>query len=89
MSQPRPRAGTNCRRRAVDSGGQVGSLSAGTTVPDATLAASGPRAAYRPALTTVQVEHRLEATADHSAAALPGLGWGTVNPVAALTTLLP
>ncbi|WP_280460004.1 hypothetical protein [Nocardia carnea] len=89
MSRPRPRAGTNCRRRAVDSGGQVVNLSAATTVPAATLAAAEPRAAYRPALTAAQVEHRPEATADHSAAALPGLGRGTVHPVAALTTLLP
>jgi type VII secretion-associated serine protease mycosin len=47
--------------------------------------------AYRPALSAAQVKHRLEATANHPAAALPdpGLGWGTVNPMAAVTTLLP
>jgi type VII secretion-associated serine protease mycosin len=47
--------------------------------------------AYRPALTAAQVKHRLEATANHPAAALPdpGLGWGTVNPMAAVTALLP
>ncbi|EME65646.1 peptidase S8/S53 subtilisin kexin sedolisin [Amycolatopsis decaplanina DSM 44594] len=47
--------------------------------------------AYRPQLSAEQVKHRLEATADHPAAALPDaqLGWGTVNAMAAVTTLLP
>ncbi|GHF44780.1 type VII secretion-associated serine protease mycosin [Amycolatopsis bartoniae] len=47
--------------------------------------------AYRPTLTAAQVKHRLEATANHPAAALPdpGLGWGTVNLMAAVTTVLP
>ncbi|EWC60577.1 subtilase family protein [Actinokineospora spheciospongiae] len=47
--------------------------------------------AYRPTLTAAQVKHRLEATANHPAAALPdpGLGWGTVNPMAAVTAVLP
>ncbi|AGM08039.1 type VII secretion-associated serine protease mycosin [Amycolatopsis keratiniphila] len=47
--------------------------------------------AYRPQLSAEQVKHRLEATADHPAAELPDtrLGWGTVNAMAAVTTLLP
>ncbi|WP_370942291.1 type VII secretion-associated serine protease mycosin [Amycolatopsis sp. cg5] len=47
--------------------------------------------AYHPDLTAEAVRHRLEATADHPAAALPdpGLGWGTVNLVAAVTSVLP
>jgi membrane-anchored mycosin MYCP len=47
--------------------------------------------AYRPGLNAAQVKHRLETTANHPAAALPdpGLGWGTVNPLAAVTTVLP
>ena len=34
--------------------------------------------AYHPALTAAEIKHRLEATADHPAAALPdaGMGWG-------------
>lgn len=47
--------------------------------------------AYRPHLTADQVRHRLTVTADHPAAALPDpeLGWGTVDPMAAVTTILP
>ena len=47
--------------------------------------------AYRPELTAAQVAHRLEATAIHPPAALPdpGLGWGTVDPLAAVTAVLP
>jgi type VII secretion-associated serine protease mycosin len=47
--------------------------------------------AYRPGLSAAQVKHRLEATATHPAAALPdaALGWGMVNPMAALSTVLP
>lgn len=47
--------------------------------------------AYHPRLTAKQVKHRLEVTADHPATALPdpGFGWGTVNPMAAVTTVLP
>ncbi|MGW4132286.1 type VII secretion-associated serine protease mycosin [Amycolatopsis japonica] len=47
--------------------------------------------AYRPHLSAEQVKHRLEATADHPPAVLPDpqLGWGTVNAMAAVTTLLP
>ncbi|ANN21672.1 type VII secretion-associated serine protease mycosin [Amycolatopsis orientalis] len=47
--------------------------------------------AYRPELSAEQVKRRLEATADHPAAALPDaqLGWGTVNALAAVTMLLP
>ncbi|QKV74011.1 type VII secretion-associated serine protease mycosin [Amycolatopsis sp. Hca4] len=47
--------------------------------------------AYHPQLSAPQVKRRLELTADHPAAALPdpGFGWGTVNPVAAVTTVLP
>jgi membrane-anchored mycosin MYCP len=47
--------------------------------------------AYRPGLSAAQVKHRLLATATHPAAALPdpALGWGMVNPMAALSTVLP
>jgi len=46
---------------------------------------------YRPELTAAQVKHRLEITADHPASALPSpqLGWGVVNPYAAVTAVLP
>jgi type VII secretion-associated serine protease mycosin len=48
------------------------------------------RAAH-PDLTVAQVKHRLEATADHPASVLPDpqLGWGVVNPYAAVTQVLP
>ncbi|MFD9888094.1 type VII secretion-associated serine protease mycosin [Amycolatopsis sp. NPDC059027] len=47
--------------------------------------------AYRPTLSAAQVKHRLLATATHPAAKLPdpALGWGTVNPMAAVTAVLP
>jgi membrane-anchored mycosin MYCP len=47
--------------------------------------------AYRPGLSAAQVKHRLLATATHPAVALPdpALGWGMVNPLAAVTTVLP
>lgn len=47
--------------------------------------------AYRPGLSAAQVLHRLQATADHPAAALPdpGAGWGVVNPLSAVATVLP
>jgi type VII secretion-associated serine protease mycosin len=47
--------------------------------------------AYHPELTAAQVKHRLEATADRPPANVPdsGFGWGTVNPTAAVTAVLP
>ena len=44
-----------------------------------------------PDLTAVQVKRRIEITADDPAGDLPDkrLGWGTINPVAALTDVLP
>ncbi|MDX8056152.1 type VII secretion-associated serine protease mycosin [Lentzea sp. BCCO 10_0798] len=47
--------------------------------------------AYRPGLTAAQVKHRLEATADRPPANVPdaAFGWGTVNPAAAVTAVLP
>ncbi|HVQ94490.1 MAG TPA: type VII secretion-associated serine protease mycosin [Mycobacteriales bacterium] len=47
--------------------------------------------AYHPKLTAAQVVHRLELTADHPGTTLPdaGLGWGVVDPYAAVTALLP
>jgi membrane-anchored mycosin MYCP len=47
--------------------------------------------AYHPKLTAAQVLHRLEATADGPPANTPdsGFGWGTVNPLAAVTAVLP
>lgn len=46
---------------------------------------------YHPALTAAQVINRIEATADHPAGSLPdpGLGWGEVDPYAAVTAVLP
>ena len=46
---------------------------------------------YRPGLTAAQVERRLEATADHPSGRLPdlALGYGVVDPTAAVTTALP
>lgn len=46
---------------------------------------------YRPALKADEVRHRLEATADHPTGLLPDpqLGYGMVDPVAAVTTALP
>ncbi|GAA1027976.1 MULTISPECIES: type VII secretion-associated serine protease mycosin [Amycolatopsis] len=48
------------------------------------------RARY-PDLTAAQVKHRLEATADHPASVLPSpaVGWGVVNPYAAVSRILP
>lgn len=47
--------------------------------------------AYRPGLSAAQVRHRLEATADHPAATMPDpeFGFGTVNPLAAVSAVLP
>jgi membrane-anchored mycosin MYCP len=46
---------------------------------------------YLPTLTAQQVVQRIEATADHPPGALPSsrLGWGEVDPYAAVTALLP
>ncbi|WP_394617262.1 type VII secretion-associated serine protease mycosin [Lentzea sp. JNUCC 0626] len=47
--------------------------------------------AYHPHLTAAQVKHRLEVTADRPPANVPdpGLGWGIVNPMTAVTAILP
>jgi membrane-anchored mycosin MYCP len=46
---------------------------------------------YRPKLTAAQVRHRLETTADHPTVRLPdpSLGYGIIDPVSAVTTVLP
>ena len=46
---------------------------------------------YRPALKADEVRHRLEATADHPSGRLPDprVGYGMVDPVAAVTSALP
>ena len=46
--------------------------------------------AYHPQLTAAQVKQRLEMTASHPATALPdqALGWGTVNPMAAVSSVV-
>ncbi|WP_395474525.1 type VII secretion-associated serine protease mycosin [Saccharopolyspora spinosa] len=46
---------------------------------------------YRPTLTAAEVRHRLLTTADHPGSTLPdrALGFGVVDPYAALSTLLP
>ena len=47
--------------------------------------------AYHPELTAPQIKHRLEATANRPPTEVPdqGLGWGTVNIMAAVTAVLP
>jgi type VII secretion-associated serine protease mycosin len=46
--------------------------------------------AYRPGLTAAQVRNRLKVTADHAPNVPdPAVGWGVVNPLAALATVLP
>jgi membrane-anchored mycosin MYCP len=47
--------------------------------------------AYHPRLTAPQVKHRLEVTANRPPTEVPdpGLGWGTVNLSAAVSTVLP
>ena len=47
--------------------------------------------AYHPKLTAAQVKNRLQATADSPPANAPdtAFGWGTVNPAAAVTSVLP
>jgi subtilisin family serine protease len=47
--------------------------------------------AYRPGLTVAQVRHRIEVTADHPAGIVPNaqVGWGVVDPYAAVTAELP
>lgn len=46
---------------------------------------------YRPTLTAAEVRHRMLTTADHPGSTLPdrALGFGVVDPYAALSTLLP
>ncbi len=46
--------------------------------------------AYHPELNAAQVKQRLEMTASHPATALPdpALGWGTVNPTAAVSSVV-
>lgn len=47
--------------------------------------------AYHPQLTAAQVKHRLQVTADPPSSTVPDprLGWGVVNPYAAVTSILP
>lgn len=48
--------------------------------------------AYRPELSAAQVVHRIQVTADHPAAGPlpdPQLGWGEVDPYAAVSAVLP
>jgi membrane-anchored mycosin MYCP len=47
--------------------------------------------AYRPELSAAQVKRRMELTADHPGTSLPdpAMGWGVVNPWAAVTTEIP
>jgi type VII secretion-associated serine protease mycosin len=46
---------------------------------------------YRPELSAAQVKRRMELTADHPGTVLPdpAMGWGVVNPWAAVTTEIP
>jgi len=69
-------------------------LVAGEGTSFATAFVSGVAAlvrSYLPALTAAQVVNRIEATADHPAGPLPSalLGWGEVDPYAAVTAVLP
>jgi membrane-anchored mycosin MYCP len=69
-------------------------LVAGEGTSFATAFVSGVAAlvrSYLPGLTAAQVVDRIEATADHPAGKLPGalLGWGEVDPYAAVTAVLP
>ena len=74
--------------------GGVGLVSSAGGTSFATAYVSGVAAlvrSYYPELTAAQVIKRIEATADHPAGRLPspGLGWGTVDPYAAVTAVLP
>jgi membrane-anchored mycosin MYCP len=44
-----------------------------------------------PSITSAEIKHRIEQTADHPSTDLPNpeQGWGVINPVAALTATLP
>jgi len=69
-------------------------LVAGEGTSFATAFVSGVAAlvrSYLPGLTAAQVVDRIEATTDHPPGKLPGplLGWGEVDPYAAVTAVLP
>ncbi len=70
--------------------GQVVASGAGVGVAFVAGAAALVRD-YRPRLTAVEVKHRLEVTADHPTVTLPDpvLGYGVIDPYAALSTVLP
>ncbi|HXS65096.1 MAG TPA: type VII secretion-associated serine protease mycosin [Streptosporangiaceae bacterium] len=74
--------------------GGVGLVSSAGGTSFATAYVSGVAAlvrSYYPKLTAAQVIDRIEATADHPAGRLPsrGVGWGSVDPYAAVTAVLP
>jgi membrane-anchored mycosin MYCP len=74
--------------------GGVGLVSSAGGTSFATAYVSGVAAlvrSYYPNLTAAEVIKRIEATADHPAGRLPspGLGWGVVDPYAAVTAVLP
>ena len=74
--------------------GGVGLVSSAGGTSFATAFVSGVAAlvrSYYPKLTAAQVIKRIEATADHPAGQLPspGIGWGVVDPYAAITAVLP
>ncbi|WP_184847444.1 type VII secretion-associated serine protease mycosin [Allocatelliglobosispora scoriae] len=76
---------------SLSRGGTGHLLDSGTSyaTPFVTATAALVRA-YHPKLTARQVMRRLELTADHPGAALPDprVGWGVVNPYAAVTAVL-
>lgn len=74
--------------------GGVGLVSSAGGTSFATAFVSGVAAlvrSYYPDLTAAEVISRIEATADHPPGPLPtaGLGWGIVDPYAAVTAVLP
>ncbi len=75
---------------APHGGGNVTASGSGVDVAFVAGAAALVRD-YRPRLTADQVRHRLVTTADHPSGRLPdpAFGYGTVDPVAAVTTVLP
>ncbi|MEV0406056.1 S8 family serine peptidase [Actinoallomurus sp. NPDC050550] len=82
--------GANLVSIAPHGGGNVIASGSGVSVAFVAGAAALVRD-YRPGLTATQLLHRLETTADHPSDRLPdrSLGYGIVDPVAAVVTMLP
>jgi type VII secretion-associated serine protease mycosin len=82
--------GSNLLSIAPQGSGNVTASGSGVAVAFVAGAAALIRD-YRPNLTAAQVRQRLETTADHPTGRLPdpSLGYGIVDPVAAVATVLP